>query len=206
MPKIPLYFNFVNKYPELLEKAVQSINHPNIEVRVNRPGIKPFTHCLNQILLEVDTSIYFFMHYDAQILDQSIFDTMLNTYHDTPNAASVTSCDLTDLLVLYDVDKIQSIGGWDTIFSNSYMELDLRKRIYNSGYSQPIIYPSSVCPSCINHDEHSKLRRKNNKNENLYQIYNKTFRKDLEYFYKKWPEETMPDTVENIIDQQLNTY
>ena len=52
MNKIPIYFNYVGKYPSLLERAVKSIPD-RFEVRVNHNDTpQPFTKCLNKILNE----------------------------------------------------------------------------------------------------------------------------------------------------------
>jgi GT2 family glycosyltransferase len=185
MEKIPIYFNYVGKYPHLLDRAVNSIPS-RFEIRVNNNSEPvPFTKCLNKILNEVDTPIWFFMHYDAEIMDESIFDKVIDQYLLTPNAASSTSCDITDLLVLYDTEKIKSIGGWDEKLKNSYMDLDLRQRIYDFGFSQPILY-NVVNPIEINHKDASSLRKREDKENNLTNVYDITFREDYEYFYTKW--------------------
>jgi hypothetical protein len=185
--KIPVYFNYIGKYPKLLERAVKSI--PNrFEVRINHnENPVPFTKCLNKILYSVETPLWFFMHYDAEILDSSIFDKIIDLYLLNSNAASSTACDITDLLVLYNTDKIKSIGGWDENLKNSYMEIDLRQRIYDSNYSQPIVY-NIDCPSEINHKDASILRKKEDYDYNLSSIYEKTFIEDYNYFFTKWEE------------------
>lgn len=185
--KIPLYFNYVGKYPKLLEIAIKSIPD-RFDVRINHNNNPvPFTKCLNKILNTVETPIWFFMHYDAEILNPSIFDKIIDQYLLTPNAASVTACDITDLLVLFNTKKIKSIGGWDENLKNSYMEIDIRQRIYDAGYSQPIIY-NVVCPEEINHDNASILRNKNDYDYNLSYVYEKSFIEDYNYFFKKWEE------------------
>jgi GT2 family glycosyltransferase len=185
MQKIPVYFNYVGKYPQFLEKAVKSIPE-RFDVRVNHNEIPvPFTKCLNTILNSVETPIWFFMHYDAEILDASIFDKIIDQYLLNPNAASSTACDITDLLVLFDTEKIKSIGGWDENLKNSYMELDIRERIFEAGFSQPIVY-NVVCPDEINHDAASSLRNPEDSDNNLTHIYKVTFREDYDYFYNKW--------------------
>lgn len=183
--KIPIYFNYSGVYPNLLERAIKSIP-TRFEVRVNHNDIPiPFTKCLNKILYEVETPIWFFMHYDAEILDSCIFDKIIDLYILTPNAASSTSCDITDLLVLFDTEKIKSIGGWDENLKNSYMDLDLRQRIYDFNFSQPIVY-NTVSPIEINHRDASSLRNPEDRKNNLTNVYDKTFREDYEYFYNKW--------------------
>jgi GT2 family glycosyltransferase len=185
MQKIPVYFNYVGKYPQFLEKAIKSIPE-RFDVRVNHNEIPvPFTKCLNTILNSVETPIWFFMHYDAEILDASIFDKIIDQYLLNPNAASSTACDITDLLVLFDTEKIKSIGGWDENLKNSYMELDIRERIFEAGFSQPIVY-NVVCPDEINHDAASSLRNPEDSDNNLTHIYKVTFREDYDYFYNKW--------------------
>ena len=185
MNKIPIYFNYVGKYPSLLERAIKSIPD-RFEVRVNHNDTpQPFTKCLNKILNEVETPIWFFMHYDAEILNTSIFDKIIDLFLLDVNAASSTACNITDLLVLYNTEKIKSIGGWDENLKNSYMELDIRQRIYNSGYSQPIVY-SMDCPIEIDHKDASKLRNPNDAKNNLSDVYKITFKEDYDYFYKKW--------------------
>lgn len=185
--KIPVYFNYVGKYPQLLERASKSIPD-RFEVRINHNDNPiPFTKCLNKILYSVDTPVWFFMHYDAEILDPSIFDKIIDQFILTPNAASVTACDITDLLVLFDTNKIKSLGGWDENLKNSYMEIDIRQRIYDSGFSQPIIY-NVVCPEEINHEDASILRNKNDYDYNLSSVYEKTFIEDYNYFFEKWGE------------------
>lgn len=183
--KIPVYFNYVGKYPELLKRAIKSIPE-RFEVRVNENQTPaPFTKCLNKILNEVESPVWFFMHYDAEIMNHEIFDKIIDIFLLTPNAASSTSCEITDLLVLFDTEKIKNIGGWDENLKNSYMELDLRQRIYDYGYSQPIIH-QTVNPPEINHKDASKLRNPNDRENNLTDIYDITFKEDYEYFYKKW--------------------
>lgn len=191
--KIPVYFNYVGKYPDFLERAVKSIPE-RFEVRVNRnDGPVPFTQCLNKILHTVDTPVWFFMHYDAEILDPSIFDKLIDQYLLYPNTASSTSCNITDLLVLYDTEKIKSIGGWDENLSNSYMELDLRQRIYQNNFNQPILYESD-CPVEMSHKDASQLRNPKDSKNNLADHYKITFKKDYDYFYSKWGDVfTKPD-------------
>jgi GT2 family glycosyltransferase len=125
------------------------------------------------------------MHYDAEILDASIFDKIIDQYLLNPNAASSTACDITDLLVLFDTEKIKSIGGWDENLKNSYMEIDIRERIFEAGFSQPIVY-NVACPDEINHDAASSLRNPEDSDNNLTHIYKVTFREDYDYFYNKW--------------------
>lgn len=185
MTKIPLYLNYVGKYPQLLERAIKSIPE-RFEVRVNHNETPvPFTKCLNKILNSVETPIWFFVHYDAEILDPTIFDKIIDQYLLYPNAASSTACDITDLLVLFNTEKIKQIGGWDENLKNSYMEIDLRQRIYDYGFSQPIVY-NVVCPNEINHDDASLLRNPEDSKNNLADLYKRTFKEDYEYFYKKW--------------------
>jgi hypothetical protein len=183
--KIPIYFNYSGRYHNLLERAIKSIP-TRFEVRVNHNDNPiPFTKCLNKILSEVETPIWFFMHYDAEILDDTIFDKIIDLYLLTPNAASSTSCDITDLLVLFNTKKIKSIGGWDEGLKNSYMDLDLRQRIYDFNFSQPIVY-NNVSPIEINHKDASSLRNPEDRENNLTNVYDVTFREDYEYFYNKW--------------------
>jgi hypothetical protein len=185
MEKIPIYFNYVGKYPNLLDRAIKSIPS-RFEVRVNHNDTPiPFTKCLNKILNEVETPIWFFMHYDAEILDESIFDKVIDQYLLTPNAASSTACDITDLLVLFNTEKIKYIGGWDENLKNSYMDLDLRQRIYDNRFSQPIVY-NTVEPNEINHKDASSLRNPNDRKNNLTNVYDVTFKQDYDYFYNKW--------------------
>lgn len=205
MKKIPIYFNYVGAYPHLLERAIKSI--PNrFEVRVNSNEIPvPFTKCLNTILNSVETPIWFFMHYDAEILDSSIFDKIIDQYLLDSSAASSTACDITDLLVLFDTEKIKSIGGWDENLKNSYMEIDIRQRIYDSGYSQPIVY-NVDCPDEINHTDASILRRKSDFENNLSSVYQKSFIQDYTYFFQKWEERNIfekPD-INFLYETQLN--
>jgi hypothetical protein len=186
MKKIPIYFNYVGKYPDFLERAIKSIPD-RFEVRVNNNETPvPFTKCLNKILHSVETPIWFFMHYDAEILDPTIFDKIIDQHLLHKNSASSTACAITDLLVLFDTEKIKSIGGWDENLKNSYMELDIRQRIYESGYCQPIVYDNIVNPSEINHDDASKLRNPEDSDNNLAHVYQKTFKEDYDYFYNKW--------------------
>lgn len=185
MKKIPIYFNYVGKYPSFLERAIKSIPD-RFEVRVNHNELPvPFTKCLNKILHSVETPIWFFMHYDAEILDVSIFDKIIDQHLLQPNCASTTACDITDLLVLYDTEKIKSIGGWDENLKNSYMELDIRERIFEAGFNQPIIY-NVVCPNEISHADASSLRNPEDADNNLTYVYKTTFREDYDYFYNKW--------------------
>jgi hypothetical protein len=183
--KIPIYFNYVGKYPKLLERAINSIPD-RFEVRINHNETPvSFTKCLNKILNTVETPVWFFMHYDAEILDITIFDKIIDQYLLTPNCASSTACDITDLLVLFNTEIIKSIGGWDENLKNSYMEIDLRERIFEGGYNQPILY-NIGCPIEINHKDASILRNPEQYDYNLTYVYDKTFKEDYEYFYKKW--------------------
>lgn len=185
MNKIPVYLNYVGKYPKLLERAIKSIPE-RFEVIINHnENPVPFTKCLNKILHSVESPIWFFMHYDAEILDSTIFDKIIDQYLMNPNAAASTACDITDLLVLFDTEKIKQIGGWDENLKNSYMEIDLRQRIYDYGFSQPIVY-NVVCPTEINHDDASLLRNPEDSQNNLADLYKQTFREDYDYFYQKW--------------------
>lgn len=183
--KIPVYFNYVGAYPKLLERAVKSIPD-RFEVRVNyNEQPVPFTKCLNKILHEVNTPIWFFMHYDAEILNPVIFDKIIDQYLLHNNAASSTACNITDLLVLFDTNKIKSIGGWDENLKNSYMEIDIRQRIYENGYCQPIVHEIDN-PIEINHKDASSLRNPTDSDNNLTELYRKTFKEDYDYFFKKW--------------------
>ena len=184
--KIPIYFNYVGAYPALLDRAIKSIPD-RFEVRVNHNDKPvPFTKCLNHILSTVDTPIWFFMHYDAEILDPTIFDKLIDTYLLTPNCASTTACAITDLLVLFDTEKIRSIGGWDEGLKNSYMEIDIRQRIYDANFSQPIVYQDILCPDEINHEDASSLRNPKDAENNLNHVYKQTLKEDYEYFFAKW--------------------
>lgn len=189
--KIPLYFNYIeNTFPKLLEEAVSSINHDRIEVRVVRHvKAKPFTQCLNAIQKECfdrKDKCWMFMHCDAEILDNSIIDMILDRYEnpqDGEKNASICACDITDLLVLYDTETIQKLDGWDeSNFDNSYMELDLRNRILANNFSQPILY-NTVCPEQMSHKESSSLRNKNKKG-NLFQVYSKSYERDMRNFFR----------------------
>lgn len=178
MEKIPLYFNYIeNTFPKLLQEAVDSVTHERIEVHIVRHDKpKPFTHCLNSIqkeCLERGDKCWMFMHCDAEILDNSIFDLRIHRY-ENPNEdeqiASVTACGITDLLVLFDTQTITEVNGWDdTRFDNSYMELDLRRRIIKNGFSQPILYKEE-CPVHMSHKEFSSLRSSEKKG-NLIKVY-----------------------------------
>lgn len=60
------------------------------------------------------------MHCDAEILDTSIIDMILERYEnpqDGEKIASVCACDITDLLTLYDTQTIQEnwMGGMKPI-------------------------------------------------------------------------------------------
>ena len=188
MSKIPLYFNYIeNTFPDLLEKAVQSVKHDRIEVRVARHSKpKPFTTCLNEIqkeCLERNEKCWFFMHCDAEILDNTIFDLMINRYETDEKIAAVCACHITDLLVLYDTQDIQTIGCWDDVnFYNSWMTLDLRNRIFKNGFKQPILY-NVGCPVQMSHKDSSSLRNKN-KEGNLVAVYNKSYEHDLRSFFR----------------------
>ena len=135
------------------------------------------------------------MHYDAQILDPNILDIMLNKYYENKEiTASVCASSITDLLILFDTEKIKKIGGWDEEFQNSYMELDLRNRIFLNGLIQPIIY-DAVCPKEINHDEASKLRNKNDQENNLYKVYVKSLKNDMIKFKEKYPQQLIDEVL-----------
>lgn len=189
--KIPLYFNYIeNTFPELLEKAVNSINHDSIEVRVVRHAKpKPFTQCLNAIQKECfdrKDECWMFMHCDAEILDNSIIDMILHRYQNPENGekiASVCACNITDLLILYDTKIIHLLDGWDqTNFDNSYMEIDLHNRILKNNFTQPILYRSD-CPEQISHKESSSLRNKHKKGS-LFKVYSKSYERDMTNFYR----------------------
>jgi hypothetical protein len=197
MKKIPLYFNYTGKYSDLLKKAKKSIPE-NLEVRVHHEDpVRPFTYCLNKILNSVEEPIWFFMHYDAQILDFNIFNIMLDKYYENKEVtASVCASHITDLLILFDTEKIKKIGGWDEGFQNSYMELDLRNRIFLNGLIQPIIY-DVACPKEINHSEASKLRDKKDQKNNLYEVYVKSLKNDIIRFKEKYPEQGVDQVLLN---------
>ena len=188
--KIPIYFNYIeNTFPDLLEDAVKSITHDKLQVHVSRHfKPKPFTHCLNAIqkeCLERGDKYWMFMHYDAEILDNSIIDMILDRYEnpqDGEKIASVCACHITDLLILFDTKRIQELGGWNELFNNSYMELDLTARIVKNGMTQPIIYLSD-CPDQISHKESSSLRNKNKKGS-LVKVYSKTYENDMRNYYR----------------------
>lgn len=189
--KIPLYFNYIeNTFPKLLEEAVSSVKHDRIEVRVVRHAkAKPFTQCLNAIqreCLDRGDKCWMFMHCDAEILDNSIIDMMLDRYdnpQDGEKIASVAACAVTDLLVLYDTEAIQKLDGWDERnFDNSYMELDLRNRITANNFAQPILY-NSDCPEQMSHKESSSLRDKR-KEGNLFKVYSKSYERDMRNFFR----------------------
>jgi hypothetical protein len=201
--RIPLYFNYVGAFPGLLSKAVASITHPRIEVRVNNKDKPvPFTKCLNEILAAVETPCYFFMHYDAEVLDNSIFDKMIEAYErDTDKTATVSACDITDLLILFNTEKMRELGGWDEGFMNSYMELDLRMRVHKIGYLQPVLYPS-VCPPEMSHKDSSTLRN-NTIEGNIAAVYNESFRKDIMHYYTKYPDLIKPTTYNGWVDNKL---
>lgn len=188
--KIPIYFNYIeNTFPDLLEDAVKSITHDKLQVHVSRHfKPKPFTQCLNAIqkeCLERGDKYWMFMHYDAEILDNSIIDMILDRYEnpqDGEKIASVCACHITDLLILFDTKRIQELGGWNELFNNSYMELDLTARIVKNGMTQPIIYLSD-CPDQISHKESSSLRNKNKKGS-LVKVYSKTYENDMRNYYR----------------------
>lgn len=195
MPKlqypIPLYFNYVGALPDLLEAAVASVKHTKVRVIVNTESQPiPFTKCLNKILRDVgDEPHFMFMHYDAEIVDQGIFDKLFELYEKAPEkVCSVTSTNITDLLVLYNTQKIRKLGGWDEGFSNSFMELDLRKRIGENNMLQLILYPDSPDAPQINHKNASSLRN-NEVQGNIASVYDETFTKDIVRFYDKYPNE-----------------
>jgi len=189
--KIPLYFNYIeNTFPELLKAAVESVDHEKIEVHVVRHTVpKPFTHCLNDIqkeCLERGDKYWMFMHCDATILDNSIFDLLIKRYENPEpeeKIASVCACSITDLLVLFDTQAIDKLNGWNSEkFDNSFMELDLRHRILRGGFAQPIVYMKCPCPPEMSHKESSSLRDKG-KEGNLFKVYSVTYEKDLRNFY-----------------------
>jgi hypothetical protein len=194
--QVPLYFNYIGTMHNLLAKAIASIKHPRIKVCIHAvPNPVPFTKCLNAILSEVDTEYFFFMHYDAEITDQFIFDKMLAAYSSAPeNTASITACNITDLLVLYNTKLLKRLGGWDEGFKNSYMELDLRRRIHDSGMLQPILYDLD-CPPEVLHKEASALRNPT-KEGNISYIYDESFIKDATRYYAKYNEEPSEDVKE----------
>jgi hypothetical protein len=189
--KIPLYFNFTGKYQNLLDlalKSVSSIDLIEVIVHEEKPT-KPFTYCLNKIL-EKNNGLWFFMHYDAEVIDENIFNILISKYNENIElTASVASCDIVDLLALYDSNKLKKINGWDSEFLNSYMELDLRNRIYENNLIQPIIY-NSVCPPEIIHNNASSLRRKDDSENNLYHTYVHSLKNDIKRFVEKYPNQS----------------
>jgi hypothetical protein len=203
--KIPLYFNYIGVFPQLLEAAKNSISHPKIEVRINaEPNPVPFTKCLNKILADVgDAPCFFFMHYDAEITDNTIFDKMLRYYqYNTSKTASVCACNITDLLILFNTKLIREIGGWDEQFSNSFMELDLRNRIIHAGYAQPIIYPDLGCPNEMIHKASSSLRNHTIEG-NICSVYDETYKHDIQRYYEKYPEVERPDYLNDWLTGKL---
>ena len=202
--KIPLYFNYIGVFPQLLESAQKSISHPKIEVRINAEQTPvPFTKCLNKILANVDAPCFFFMHYDAEITDNSIFDKMLKCYEQNGSSvASVCACNITDLLILFNTKLIREIGGWDEHFANSFMELDLRNRIIEAGYKQPIMYPELGCPVEMIHKASSSLRN-NTIEGNICIIYDETYKRDIKHYYDKYPEIEKPDYLDDWLSGRL---
>jgi hypothetical protein len=189
--KIPLYFNFTGKYQNLLDLAIKSVENIDVvEIRVHEETpIKPFTYCLNKILSK-NTSLWFFMHYDSEIIDENIFHKILSKYSENIDiTASVAACDIVDLLALYDSLKLKKINGWDEKFLNSYMELDLRNRIYENNFIQPILY-NSVCPPEMIHNAASSLRKKNDSENNLYNTYVYSLKNDIKRFVEKYPNQS----------------
>jgi hypothetical protein len=201
--KIPLYFNYVGVFPKLLEEAKASITHPFIDVRVNAELVPvPFTKCLNKILRDVGNApCFFFMHYDAEVLDQTIFDDILDMYKPNTNMASVAACDLTDLLVLFDTKNIHKLGGWDEGFLNSFMELDLRNRIFDKGMTQPIVY-SNICPDKMSHKNSSALRN-NTIEGNIAKVYDESYKLDLVYYHQKYPQFVEAAVVEEYVSGKI---
>jgi hypothetical protein len=143
------------------------------------------------------------MHYDAEILDSSIFDQLFNAFENVPNdTASVTACTIVDLLVLYDTEKIRAIGGWDENFKNSYMELDLRNRIFNNSMQQIILYTETDCPPEVKHTAASSLRRHTIEG-NIAKVYDESFTNDMIHFFEKYPHENKPDFYDDYIEGKL---
>lgn len=205
--KIPLYFNYIeNTFPKLLEDAVNSVKHDRIEVRVVRHAkAKPFTQCLNDIqreCLERNDKCWMFMHCDAEILDPSIIDMILERYENSQDGekiASVAACSITDLLILYDTERIQELNGWDQEnFDNSYMELDLRNRIHANNFTQPVLYAVD-CPKQMSHKESSSLRNKK-KDGNLFEVYSKSYEKDLRNYFRIYHPDTDVDTNAGLVN------
>jgi hypothetical protein len=86
------------------------------------------------------------------------------------------------------------------------MEIDIRQRIYESGYCQPIIHNIDN-PSEINHTDASILRNPEDSDNNLAHVYQITFKEDYDYFYNKWESKNIfekPD-YESLKISQLKT-
>lgn len=187
--RIPLYFNYIeNTLPHLLDAAIRSVEgHPRLDVRVKRWDTpRPFTHCLNTILEDVgDAPCWFFMHYDAEVIDHTIIDKMIETFdRDRNSIASVSACNIFDLLALYNTKLIRRLGGWDTNLKNSYMELDLHERILKNKMKH-VVLESNDCPRAMIHKDASSLRNPT-KDGNIYHVYKKSYLEDIEYYHKKY--------------------
>ena len=201
---VPFYLNFVGKRRDLLNKAIESVPKDICELRLLKHSSPiPFTRCLNRMLeecLDNKDKNFIFMHYDAEILDKSIILEIVNEWkhkeiskrthgNNASNPAFVSACGLTDLLVLFDVETINDLGGWDENLKNSFMELDLMNRCHMilPSIPYPILYPNvTEVKGKLIHKSASALRNREAQ-ENIKHVYDISMPKDFEYFHKKWP-------------------
>ena len=195
---IPFYFNFVGAREDLLERAVASVPKDICDVRVQRwEKPHPFTKSLNKILRECDSKLFFFMHYDATVQHPDILLAMVDEWRRRTRALQlrpgsertpfVPACGVVDILILYDTEVMEDIGGWDEGFNNSWMELDMNNIAHQLCLPIPVIFPGKEnIPGYLDHKDFSTLRDPDNP-ENIKSTYDITLPRDFEYYYRKWP-------------------
>ena len=185
--RTPLYFNYSGARRDLLDRAIDSYqSHADhlIDIRVNY-SVQPrhFSKCLNEILRAVGTEKkFFFAHYDSEIESCLPIETMLK---DNSNSAILSWTLVTDLLMLVDTDKVKSVGGWDELFCNSYMELDLINRLAQEGMPLKVINDTIHHGNGLLHNDASVLRSKVQA-ENIAKVYSETFLKDALNYYTRY--------------------
>ena len=184
--KTPLYFNYSGSRRDLLDRAITSYEkHAGhlLDIRVNY-SVKPrkFTACLNEILRACSNEKrYFFAHYDSELESAEPIVKMLE---DDSGSALISWTNITDLLMLVDVEQVNSVSGWDESFSNSYMEIDLINRLIEVEKTIKVVHPILEGEGLL-HNNASTIRDKNQA-DNIAYVYGQTLLKDALLYYTRY--------------------
>jgi hypothetical protein len=204
---IPLYFNFIGCREDLLDRAIKSIPKNICDVRVQRwDSPQPFTKCLNKILNECEKERFLFMHYDAEIINESIILELEHEWRtqavlkENPywqhrknlwgidELAFIAATSIPDLLTLYNVELMKDLGGWDEGLNNSYMDLDLCERLNVLEIPHLFLHRGKdEIEGVLHHKETASQLRNPDHPDNIAAVYDTTYPRDFEYFWSKWP-------------------